>query len=471
WGRSCLLVCLFLCGAEECSDSFRRGKDNFVLDTAEAVKNGAAPLASERAASIQDCVELCCGDERCNLAMLVPADPTDDDPSPVCALFNCVYRSKFVCDFTTQEGYQSSIRNLVYDKYLQGPGEVHSSIANAGRDIIAQPGRPVLLSGIESLLLNEAHITKYQWILEQGDSDVVIEETDQTDTVKLTNLKEGSYLFLLTITDTNGETSKANVSVIVITPEMSIGYCMAPLKVGPCRAAFPRWQYNATQGLCTEFHFGGCNANENNYLSENDCMSACQGVKGKPLKISPKKTSVTNDKDCSIYCFSRFKTEKHSSIRGFFCCDTYSQKLRGPYNKVCSSSVNHTFSRLLSINLIQCTDAPSTGPCRASIPRWFYDPLKLKCYSFIFGGCNGNENNFEDETTCMETCKDVSGTNYTHVIHKICGGSASLTSKERKAVAGFLPCLLESNVLSVQFAHLHRTLCLWTQAPKFCSQM
>lgn len=54
---------------------------------------------------------------------------------------------------------------------------MHSSIANAGRDIIAQPGRPVLLSGIESLLLNEAHITKYQWILEEGDSDVVIEVT------------------------------------------------------------------------------------------------------------------------------------------------------------------------------------------------------------------------------------------------------------------------------------------------------
>lgn len=88
------------------------------------------------------------------------------------------------------------------------------------------------------------------------------------------------------------------------------GYCMAPLKVGPCRAAFPRWQYDATQGLCTEFHFGGCNANENNYLSENDCMSACQGVKGKPLKISPKKTSVTNDKDCSIYFFFQIQNRE-----------------------------------------------------------------------------------------------------------------------------------------------------------------
>lgn len=72
------------------------------------------------------------------------------------------------------------------------------------------------------------------------------------------------------------------------------GYCLAPLKVGPCRASFPRWQYNATLGVCTEFHFGGCNANDNNYLSNDDCMSACQGVPGKPLKIKYKKAKETD---------------------------------------------------------------------------------------------------------------------------------------------------------------------------------
>ncbi|XP_024146290.1 kunitz-type protease inhibitor 1 [Oryzias melastigma] len=379
---SLLLLLLLLAGgaSEECSDLFRRGKDNFVLDTAEAVKNGAAPLASERTASIQECEGLCCGDERCNLALLVPADPADEDQSPVCALFDCVYRNKFVCDFTTQEGYKSSIRTSVYEKYLPGPDKMDPPIAKSGGNIITQPGRPVLLSGIASLVLLEDHIIKYQWSFQEGNNDVVIEKTDQPDELKLTNLKEGIYTFQLTITDAHRKTSSGNVSVLVITPEMSKSYCLAPLKVGPCRASFPRWQYNATLGVCTEFHFGGCNANDNNYLSNDDCMSACQGVPDTMQRIILPSEDMN---DCN------------KTLDGEPCV-----------------KLNRTFNRLLRINLserrIQCTDAPRTGPCRASIPRWYYDPLKQMCTQFTFGGCSGNDNNFDDESTCMETCDGVS---------------------------------------------------------------
>lgn len=50
-------------------------------------------------------------------------------------------------------------------------------IAKSGGNIITQPGRPVLLSGIASLVLLEDHIIKYQWSLQEGNSDVVIEVT------------------------------------------------------------------------------------------------------------------------------------------------------------------------------------------------------------------------------------------------------------------------------------------------------
>ncbi|RVE55911.1 hypothetical protein OJAV_G00231090 [Oryzias javanicus] len=376
-----LLLLLLLAGgaAEECSNLFRRGKSNFVLDTKEAVKNGAAPLASERVASIQNCEELCCWDERCNLALLVPADPADEDQSPVCALFDCVYRNKFVCDFTTQDGYQSSIRTSVYEKYLPGPDKIDPPIAKSGGDIITQPGRPVLLSGIASLVLLEDHIISYQWSFKEGDKGIVMEKTDQPDELKLTNLTEGYYVFQLTITDAHKKTSSGNVSVVVITPEMSKSYCLAPLKVGPCRAAFPRWQYNASLGVCTEFHFGGCNANDNNYLSNDDCMSACQGVRDTMHRTILPSEDMNDCNNTSV---------------GEPCV-----------------KLNRTFNRLLRINLsdrrIQCTDAPRTGPCRASIPRWYYDPLKQMCTHFTFGGCSGNENNFEDETTCMGTCDGV----------------------------------------------------------------
>lgn len=62
---------------------------------------------------------------------------------------------------------------------------------------------------------------------------------------------------------------------------LSPAYCLAPPKVGPCRAAFPRWRYNAATSSCEKFMFGGCKPNKNNFLSEEQCLSACKGVTGR----------------------------------------------------------------------------------------------------------------------------------------------------------------------------------------------
>lgn len=52
---------------------------------------------------------------------------------------------------------------------------------------------------------------------------------------------------------------------------------MAPMKVGPCRGSFPRWHYNAASQKCEKFIFGGCRDNLNNYLSQEECTTACSG--------------------------------------------------------------------------------------------------------------------------------------------------------------------------------------------------
>ncbi|XP_013930695.1 PREDICTED: amyloid-like protein 2 [Thamnophis sirtalis] len=48
-----------------------------------------------------------------------------------------------------------------------------------------------------------------------------------------------------------------------------------------------------------------------------------------------------------------------------------------------------------------------TGPCRAVMPRWYFDMYKKKCIRFIYGGCGGNRNNFESEEYCMAVCKKM----------------------------------------------------------------
>ncbi|XP_068106838.1 kunitz-type protease inhibitor 2 [Hyperolius riggenbachi] len=54
-------------------------------------------------------------------------------------------------------------------------------------------------------------------------------------------------------------------------------YCAAEAYTGNCRAAFTRWYYQPSTGICSTFTYGGCSGNKNNYLSEAECMKACSG--------------------------------------------------------------------------------------------------------------------------------------------------------------------------------------------------
>lgn len=46
------------------------------------------------------------------------------------------------------------------------------------------------------------------------------------------------------------------------------------------------------------------------------------------------------------------------------------------------------------------------GLCRAYFTRYFYNHRSRRCEKFVFGGCNGNRNNFETEAECRRTCGD-----------------------------------------------------------------
>ncbi|RCN36600.1 Kunitz/Bovine pancreatic trypsin inhibitor domain protein [Ancylostoma caninum] len=56
----------------------------------------------------------------------------------------------------------------------------------------------------------------------------------------------------------------------------------------------------------------------------------------------------------------------------------------------------------------RCSKPLERGICLASMKRYGYDTSNKKCKAFIYGGCGGNENNFETMAECRETCKDTS---------------------------------------------------------------
>ena len=62
---------------------------------------------------------------------------------------------------------------------------------------------------------------------------------------------------------------------------------------------------------------------------------------------------------------------------------------------------------------VECTDRCSqpaeTGHCRALFPRYFYNATAQTCQEFVYGGCEGNENNFESVEECQEHCVKPGG--------------------------------------------------------------
>ncbi|XP_069816739.1 trypsin inhibitor-like [Dendropsophus ebraccatus] len=52
----------------------------------------------------------------------------------------------------------------------------------------------------------------------------------------------------------------------------------------------------------------------------------------------------------------------------------------------------------------RCQFPEDKGPCEAFMPRYFYDAERKKCNRFIYGGCQGNDNNFKTLEECEQAC-------------------------------------------------------------------
>ncbi|XP_012263260.2 spondin-1 [Athalia rosae] len=53
---------------------------------------------------------------------------------------------------------------------------------------------------------------------------------------------------------------------------------------------------------------------------------------------------------------------------------------------------------------VVCMEEADPGPCRGYFQRWSFNPQKLMCVPFGYGGCRGNRNNFLTSEECAETC-------------------------------------------------------------------
>ncbi|XP_011945280.1 PREDICTED: papilin isoform X4 [Cercocebus atys] len=63
--------------------------------------------------------------------------------------------------------------------------------------------------------------------------------------------------------------------------------CLLPSAHGSCADWAARWYFVASVGQCNRFWYGGCHGNANNFASEQECMSSCQGSLHGPHRPQP----------------------------------------------------------------------------------------------------------------------------------------------------------------------------------------
>ena len=106
--------------------------------------------------------------------------------------------------------------------------------------------------------------------------------------------------------------------------------------------------------------------------------------------------SCENDSDCVHTCGMRCVNREWAKNFTDWCMNVR------PYDCSCVNGVCYSDGRLS--NPVFCELPPETGPCKAYMPRWFFNTTSGACEEFIYGGCQGNANNFDSLSECENIC-------------------------------------------------------------------
>ncbi|KAK2846444.1 hypothetical protein Q5P01_009443 [Channa striata] len=164
--------------------------------------------------------------------------------------------------------------------------------------------------------------------------------------------------------------------------------CRQPVKVGSCRAAFPKFFYNVTDQSCSSFIYGGCEGNGNNFDSKDECEKTCTGVTGPVLDdTTPSDTAAKSPRMAPPFY------------------PELSKEAESPAETEPTESVHLRETEMSAKEYaVHCEVEPEAGPCRAAFTRWFYNHKTGNCEKFKYGGCRGNKNNYDSKESCAAAC-------------------------------------------------------------------
>lgn len=362
-----------------------------IIRTRISIEQGATfLLAPDRVFTWRDCLHACCAQPHCTVAV-VQEDPRQPGESLGCYLFNCTYKGRNVCSFAPQEGFSTYTRAntnttrghlpAVAESTTRRPGEDEEDAqeldepprSDAGQDVVIQlPTDWAVLDGRDSV--DDRGIGHYDWTLVKGDTAINMKVTHR-GLLKVSGLQEGVYTFQLTVTDTMGQRSSDNVSVTVLAPKHQAEVC-----TGHCS----NYQFKCDDGCCIDITYA-CDGKQ--HCPDRSDEDFCPNFEGG-------RKSVTHPGD-------------FPSPRRLVTQTNTEELLQTGQRKTVESIVPPQSVQATSqqeANQDPCSSAPVVGPCKGTFPRWYYDREAGECKHFLYGGCQGNHNNFLQELDCVTEC-------------------------------------------------------------------
>ena len=180
--------------------------------------------------------------------------------------------------------------------------------------------------------------------------------------------------------------------------------CKLEKQVGPCRDMVERYYFDAKMGTCQKFFFGGCEGNKNNFMTLEDCQGRCSMDYSIPIEEDFKLEFCFEGKDPG---------EGDGKIQRWYydhedgvCKDFEYGGEKGNRNRFltrqsCESSCFEAQDL--------CELPKVIGPCNGIVEQFWYDKDNDACFSFNYGGCQGNGNKFDTLEFCENRCRKGTG--------------------------------------------------------------
>lgn len=197
-------------------------------------------------------------------------------------------------------------------------------------------------------------------------------------------------------------------------PEKPISVCSLPKDKGPCSDPQTRWYYNPGTGVCQIFEWGGCQGNNNNFLSHAKCEARCGLGRVAEQRQGRENCLKKKDQGTCRGIFERFyynvETETCEEFVFGGCGGNENNFVtKEKCNAYCLGEeyiLDNTDDEIVNTDNVDeiCSSPSDPGSCREYVDHYYYNIVSEECELFTYSGCGGNNNNFITKEACTQFC-------------------------------------------------------------------